>query len=222
MPKRDDAQADPAATPVARPISRNCLERAVRGPSVGGSSDFDLNPGAVASLPQGRRLRPAAVLCGVTERADGLFVMLTRRAAGLKHHGGQVAFPGGKIDTSDPSPLAAALREAEEEIGLPARDVDILGPIDGHETVTGFSITPYVGIVAPGFTAVPERGEVDEVFEVPLDFVMDPANHRRGARDWNGEARYFYEMPWGRHYIWGATARILKGLSLRLAALGRG
>jgi 8-oxo-dGTP pyrophosphatase MutT (NUDIX family) len=205
--------------PVA--YTRACVERAVRGPSVGGSSDFDLNPELRATLPPGRRLRAAAVLCPIVEGAGGLSVILTLRANGLKHHGGQVAFPGGKIDPGDPTPLHAALREAHEEIGLAPDRVEILGPIDGHETGTGFTIAPFVGLVATGFQPVPERGEVAEVFEVPLDFLMDPANHRRGHRDWQGGKRYFYEMPWGDYYIWGATARILKGLSLRLAAIER-
>lgn len=199
--------------------TRSCLELAVRGPSVGGSTDYELNPGMVPA--PGRLLRPAAVLCAITERADGLHVVLTRRAAGLRQHGGQVAFPGGKIDPTDPTPLAAALREAEEEIGLSPAHVEILGPIDGHETGTGFSISPFVGFVAEGFVPVPEAGEVEAVFEAPLDFLMDPANHRKGHRDWQGARRHFYEMPWGEHYIWGATARILKGLSLRLAAIER-
>jgi len=201
------------------PISKQDLARAVAGPSVGGSSDFDLNPDVAASLPPGRRLRPAAVLCPVIERPSGLQVILTRRSHRLRHHSGQVAFPGGKVDRGDASPLDAALRESEEEIGLSRDQVDILGAIDGHETVTGFTITPFVGLVAPDFTPVPEAGEVDEVFEAPLDFLMAPENHRKGWRNWQGGRRYFYEMPWGRHYIWGATARILKGLSLRFAAL---
>ncbi|MEM9049037.1 MAG: CoA pyrophosphatase [Pseudomonadota bacterium] len=188
----------------------------MRGPSVGGSSDYDLNPQIVGALPKNRRLRAAAVLCGLTERDGAYHILLTRRAPALKHHAGQVAFPGGKVDAGDPSPLAAALREAQEEIGLAPEHVEVLGSIDGHETATGFAITPFVGIVAPGFRPVPETGEVAEVFEAPLDFLMDPSNHKRASRDWNGQKRYFYEMPWGQHYIWGATARILKGLSLRL------
>ncbi|GIX12730.1 MAG: coenzyme A pyrophosphatase [Paracoccaceae bacterium] len=201
------------------PCTRSCLERAVRGPSVGGSSDFELNPEVGAALPPGRRLRPAAVLVPVRERPEGMSLILTRRAEGLRHHGGQVAFPGGKVEPHDPSPLHAALREAEEEIGLPPDRVEVLGPIDGHETVTGFLITPYVGLVPADFRPLPDPSEVAAVFEVPLDFLMDPANHRKGFRDWQGRRRWFYEMPWGDHYIWGATARILKGLSLRLAAL---
>lgn len=203
------------------PFTRAEIAEAIRGPSVGGSSDFDLNPEVRAALPPGRRLRPAAVLCGLVERPQGLGVLLIRRAEGLPQHGGQVAFPGGKVEAADASPLAAALREAREEIGLPPSAVEVAGPIDGHETVTGFAITPFVGFVDPGFRPVPDGREVAEAFEAPLDFLMDPANHRKGFRDWQGSRRWFYEMPWNGHYIWGATARILKGLSLRLAALER-
>ncbi|HEU0220872.1 MAG TPA: CoA pyrophosphatase, partial [Paracoccaceae bacterium] len=187
----------------------------------GGSTDFDLNPEIVAALPPGRRLRPAAVLCPIVERNGRLNVILIRRAAGLRQHGGQIAFPGGKVDRADLSPLAAALREAEEEIGLPAAKVEIVGEIDGHETITGFAIRPYVGFVDPAFAPLPDGTEVEEVFEAPFDFLMTPANHRKGFRDWQGGRRYFYEMPWRDYHIWGATARILKGLSLRLAALER-
>lgn len=175
------------------------------------SSDFDLNPGA---RPGGvLRLRPASVLIPLVERGAGLRLILTRRAALLKHHPGQVAFPGGKQDPSDPSPLAAALREAREEIGLDPADVHILGPLAQHDTVTGFAIAPFVGLVDAGFRPVIDRSEVDEVFEVPLDFLLDPGNYQIHARIWNGRARRYYAIPYGPHYIWGATARILRALA---------
>ncbi len=175
------------------------------------SSDYDLNPGI--TLAKGRILRPAAVLVAVAAGA----VILTKRASGLAHHPGQVAFPGGKVDAGDGSPEAAALREAEEEIGLPRHAVEILGRLPAHETVTGFSVTPVLAHVTRPFVARPEAGEVDEVFVVPLAYLADPASFRIESRRWRGVQRFYYVAPWGPHYIWGATARILRGLADRLA-----
>ncbi|MBL4916883.1 CoA pyrophosphatase [Szabonella alba] len=176
----------------------------------GASSDFDLNPGV--HLPPGRRLRQAAVLVAV---ADGR-VILTKRSSRLKQHPGQIAFPGGKIDAGDADAVAAALREAHEEIGLPPDLVEILGSLPPHETVTGFSVTPVLAHLRGGFVPVPEPGEVEEVFSVPLSFVLDPANFRVERRRWLGEWRRYYAVPYGPYYIWGATARILRGLADRL------
>ena len=149
------------------------IRRALEAPGRG-SSDYDLNRGVrrLAARP----LRPASVLVPLIERAGGLNLILTRRAALLKHHPGQVAFPGGKQEASDATPLAAALREAEEEIGLRAGEVEVLGPLDRHETVTDFAVAPFVGLVAAGFAPVIDRAEVDEVFEVPLGFALDRGN----------------------------------------------
>jgi len=180
-------------------------------------SDFDLNPAARGEAQCAPR--PAAVLCGLVERGDGLNVILTRRSGELTHHAGQICFPGGKVDATDPDPLAAALREAEEEIGLTPRQVTILGTLDPYLTVTGFRVTPFVGRVDPHWHPVPDAREVDEVFEVPLDFLMAPDNRLRHHHDRGGERRYYYAMPWGDYYIWGATAGMLKGLSDRLARL---
>lgn len=225
-PAGDAPSIDPGVSPLPlepkgrpyTPPDEARLRRAVRfGPSIP-SSDYDLNPGAIDALPADRRLRPASVLCPLIRRESGLHVILTRRADHLKHHPGQVAFPGGKQEPDDPSPAHAALREAEEEIGLRPEQVELIGSIDGHETVTGFKVTPYVGLVADDFVPVPDPSEVAEVFETPLAYLMDPANHRRSWRMWNGGRRYFYEMPWEGQRIWGATARMLVGLSLRLAA----
>jgi 8-oxo-dGTP pyrophosphatase MutT (NUDIX family) len=188
------------------------IQHALQAP-VGGSSDFDLNPGA---RPAPRALRPASVLVPLIERGPSLDLILTRRAARLKHHPGQVAFPGGKQDAGDATPLDAALREAWEEIGLRRDQVDVLGHFDLHETVTNFSVTPFVGLVAPGFRPVVDRSEVDEVFEVPLAFALDPANLQVHGRRWQGRWREYYVIPYGPHYIWGATARMLKTLSDRL------
>jgi 8-oxo-dGTP pyrophosphatase MutT (NUDIX family) len=183
------------------------LARALRRSGTA-SSDFDLNPGV---RPPQRSLKAASVLVPLVERGSGLDVILTRRAALLKHHPGQVAFPGGKQDPDDASPMAAALREAREEIGL--ESAEILGELPGHRTVTGYAVTPFVGLVAPGFRPVTDPAEVDEVFEVPLAFVLDPANYQIHARRWQGQERRYYVVPYGPHYIWGATARMLRSLA---------
>ncbi|MCI4660510.1 MAG: CoA pyrophosphatase [Neomegalonema sp.] len=198
-------------------LSRAQIEAAVWVPEPERArSDFDLNPEARAHLPPHRRLRPAAVLCAVMERESGLQVVLTRRADHLKKHPGQIAFPGGKVDPGDPSPLGAALREAEEEIGLSREQVDITGPLDRYETSTGFQITPFVGFIEGGFHPITDDGEVAEVFEVPLGHVLNPVNHERRSRDWQGTRRWFWAMPYQDRYIWGATAGILRGLCERL------
>lgn len=174
------------------------------------SSDFDLNP--QISLPPDRILRPAAVLVAIWQ--DRL--ILTKRASHLKHHPGQIAFPGGKVDAADVSHEAAALREAREEIGLPIDTVEILGRLAAHETVTGFTMTPVLGLVRDVFDPIPEAGEVEEVFTVPLSHVLDPANFTIESRLWRGQWRRFYTVPFGPYYIWGATARILRGLAERV------
>lgn len=179
-----------------------------------GSSDFDLNPGV--ELPKNRQLRDAAVLVPFIEHRDSLSVILTKRSSALKHHPGQVAFPGGKVDPTDASPEAAALREAHEEIGLDPNIVDLLGVLPRHETVTGFSVVPVLARVRVEFDPVPERGEVDEVFSVPLHHVTDPSNYLVQARRWKGVDRRYFAVPYGPYYIWGATARILRGLAERL------
>lgn len=180
------------------------------------SSDFDLNPAIV--LPEGRVLRPAAVLVPVWLRADGARLILTKRSSHLQHHPGQIALPGGKVDAGDDGPVTAALREAREEIGLPSAQVEILGELPTHETVTGFSVTPVLALVRGDFTAVPEAGEVDEVFSVPLAHVLTVDHYRIERRRWRGEWRRYYAVPYGPYYIWGATARILRGLADRVGA----
>ena len=180
------------------------------------SSDFDLNPGVV--LPEGRKLRPAGVLMPV-QVIDGVAqVLLTKRASHLKHHPGQIAFPGGKQEESDTDVTAAALREAREEIGLPEDAVRVLGVLPTHETVTSFTVTPVIGLIERDFTITPERGEVEEVFRVPLAHVTDKSNFSVQGRRWLGQRRHYYTVPFGPYYIWGATARILRGLAERMSS----
>lgn len=180
------------------------------------SSDFDLNPQVITSWPAPLAMRPAAVLVPLVEGRQGLNVILTKRASHLKHHPGQIAFPGGKVDEGDADETDAALREASEEIGLDRANVDILGIMPFHETVTHFRITPVVGKVLERFEPTPEEGEVAEVFEVPLSYIVDPSNYLVESRFWAGSRRYYYTVPYGPYYIWGATARILRGFSDRL------
>jgi len=179
------------------------------------SSDFDLNPDTV--LPAGRKLRPAGVLVPILATDSGLRLILTKRSSALKHHPGQIAFPGGKLDDGDADVTAAALREADEEIGLAPDNVQVLGRLPGHETVTGFAVTPVLGRIRADFDPKPEAGEVAEVFSVPLDHVTDPARFMVQSRRWRGQRRYYYTVPYGPYYIWGATARILRGLAERMA-----
>ena len=179
------------------------------------SSDFDLSPGF---RPPEQVLRPAGVLVAVTLGSTGPRVLLTKRASGLKHHPGQIALPGGKVEPVDRGPEDAALREAREEIGLDPADVEVLGSLPPHRTVTGFAVTPVVGRVLHPFEPRPEPGEVDEVFEVPLGHLLNLGRYSVETRLWRGQARRYYTVPWGPYYIWGATARILHGLAERMPA----
>lgn len=181
--------------------------------SGGASSDFDLNPGLI---PQGRVLRPAAVLVGIIAGQVSYEVILTKRASHLKHHPGQIAFPGGKQEDTDPTPEATALREAQEEIGLAPHLVRPLGRLPAHETVTGFLMTPILAEVAQ-FSPSRDPGEVEEVFTVPLSHFLDRGQYNIQRRLWQGQWRSYYAVPWGPYYIWGATARILRGLAERAA-----
>ncbi|MBO6718814.1 MAG: CoA pyrophosphatase [Rhizobiaceae bacterium] len=163
-------------------------------------------------------LRDAAVLVPVVDHAHGATVILTQRTTAMRSHSGQIAFPGGKIDAEDPSPEDAALREAEEEIGLSGAHVDIIGRLPDYVSGSGYRIAPVLSVVRPGFDLTINPDEVDDAFEVPLAFLMDPANHRRQSRIWNERERFFYEMPFGDRYIWGVTAGIIRTLYERLYA----
>ncbi len=171
------------------------------------TSDFDLNPNGLAP---NKPLRGAAVLVPLIPRKNGLHLILTQRAAALKHHPGQVAFPGGKIEPDDETAQGAALREAHEEIGLAPHLVNPIGCLPPHKTGTGFLVHPFVATVDPDFQPIPDPNEVAEIFEVPLSHVLNPENFTVQGRAWLGEMRHYYTVPYGPYYIWGATARMLR------------
>lgn len=183
-------------------------------PSQTRRGDHDLNPDLLPDRP----LTPAAVLVPLVERMQGLTVLLTRRTAHLQDHAGQISFPGGRAEPGDRDALATALREAEEEVGLPRTFVTPVGRLDTYITRTGFEVTPIVGLVASPPALAPDPFEVAEVFEVPLSFIIDPASRQRHSRLYAGQTRYFYVFPWRGYYIWGATA----GMLVNLADLLRG
>jgi 8-oxo-dGTP pyrophosphatase MutT (NUDIX family) len=172
---------------------------------LGERGDHALNAGMHPILP----LKPAAVLVPVVDRPEGLTLLFTQRTSHLAHHAGQVSFPGGHIEADDGGPAETALRETEEEIGLHRRHVEIIGHLDTYVTRTGFVVTPVVGIVTPPFNLTLDAHEVSEVFEVPLSHFLDPTNHHRCSALFDGQTRHFYAMPYGTHFIWGATAGML-------------
>lgn len=185
--------------------------KAALGKVHGASSDYDLNPDV--ELPEGRKLRPAGVLVPIQLIDGEARLYLTKRSSALKHHPGQIAFPGGKQDDSDTAITDTALREAKEEIGLDPDSVRIIGSAPSHETVTSFLVTPVIGLIQGPFKPVPEPGEVEEVFHVPLAHVLRPESFDVQYRRWRGSRRHYYTVPYGPYYIWGATARILRTIT---------
>lgn len=176
------------------------------------SLGLDPADGPGLGRPSAAGTRAAAVLVPLVQRDGGLTVMLTRRTDHLHHHAGQISFPGGRLEEEDDGPVACALRETTEETGLETRHVTIAGIMDDYVTVTGFRVTPVVGLVRPPFDLAPDPFEVAEVFEVPLAFLMDPANHQKVQRTINGKSRPYYAIPYQTYYIWGATAGMLMNL----------
>lgn len=170
--------------------------------------DHDLNPG----MGIVDDLTPAAVLIPLIDRDDQVMTLFTQRTSHLAHHAGQISFPGGHSDPVDASPEDTALRETEEEVGVHRRHIRVIGRLDPYITRTGFSVIPVVGLIAPPFEVSPDPNEVEDVFEVPLSFLMDPANHQRHKREVNGTRRDFYAMPYNDRFIWGATAGMIKNL----------
>ena len=163
-----------------------------------------------------RAVKPAAVLIGIFDRPGGLNVLLTKRLDSLRTHSGQIAFPGGRVDPTDPNAEWAALREAQEEVDLDPRRAEIIGRLPDYYTGSGYRIAPVIALVDPDAPLAANPQEVDYFFEVPLEFLMDPANHHTGSRQFNGKERFFLEMPYGDHYIWGVTAGIIRVMHDRL------
>ena len=179
------------------------------------SSDFDLNPDM--DLDQKFNFLEASVLIPILTFKKDLEILLTKRSNSLKNHPGQIAFPGGKKDQIDSSPIETALRETQEEVGLNPKNVEIIASLPSHKTATGFVIKPYLGLINQPFSEILRQGEVDEIFTVPYEYILNEKNFSIQTRKWNGSQRSYYVVPYGPYYIWGATARILLNLSRALS-----
>jgi 8-oxo-dGTP pyrophosphatase MutT (NUDIX family) len=177
----------------------------------------DIEPIVESGAAQ-RTLIAASVLFPIVLHESGPTVLLTQRTEHLRDHPGQISFPGGSVEISDPSPEYTALRETKEEIGLASRHIEIVGFLPEHQTGTGYRITPVVGFLTPPFELRPDPAEVAEIFEVPLSFLLNPANHQRHSREYMGMTRHFFAMPYEQHFIWGATAGIIVSLAQAMAA----
>jgi 8-oxo-dGTP pyrophosphatase MutT (NUDIX family) len=191
---------------------RRFFRSRVPGADRGGGAnrgDHELNPGMLPLV----ELRAAAVLVALVDRPEGFTIQLTQRSAHLSRHAGQIAFPGGRVDDGDVDAIATALRETEEEIGLKRDHIEPVGKLDRYVTRTGFTVTPIVALVQPPFTLTIDANEVDEAFEVPLAFILDPTNQKRDTYDYQGVARHFYVFQYGERRIWGATAGMLVNLA---------
>ncbi len=187
---------------------------AVAAESARTRSDNDLNP----DWDNHPETRPAAVLAPIIKRPTGWTMLFTERSVETPAHPGQISFPGGRVHASDRSAVDTALRETFEEVGIERRFIEPIGAWDRYDTITGFRVTPIVGLVEPGFELTLDPREVASVFEAPLDFLMNPANHEKREAQWQGRTRYYYAMPYGDHFIWGATAGMIRALWERLYA----
>ncbi len=196
-------------------MRKRILERLQRSITPLLTGDLDLNPEMKSDPQVILKRREAAVLVPVIEREEPT-VLFTERTHTLRYHAGQISFPGGRCDETDDSAVATALRETEEEVGLTRDRVEIAGRLDDYHTSTGFLVTPVVGFIPPDHSLILNANEVARTFEAPLSFLLDPANRIKESREWHGKRRYYYAIPYGEFYIWGATAGILVNLAHRL------
>lgn len=179
------------------------------------TGDFHFNPDLEDIIRQGAQ-REAAVLIGVLEGEAGPSVLLTERTAKLRSHSGQIAFPGGRVDNTDRTFAETALREAEEEVGIGSEHLEVVGEMPVYFTGSGYRIHPVLAVISEGYSLQANDDEVASIFDVPLSFLMDEANHKKSSREWQGKRRFFYEMPYEDRYIWGVTAGILRVMFERL------
>ncbi|HEY2346679.1 MAG TPA: NUDIX domain-containing protein [Xanthomonadaceae bacterium] len=208
-----------AAHDVRRNADMQTLRRALHPLASPPSAPGWNREGLADLLPESHLLTPAAVLVGLVPRGGGLNVLLTLRTAELRHHAGQVSFPGGRIEATDADPVAAATREAQEEIGLAPAQIEPLGYLDPFDTISSYHVWPVVAHIAPDYTLRPDPREVADAFEVPLDYLMDANNIRLVSREFAGRQRHYHEYQYARHRIWGATAAMLVNLRERLEAV---